>query len=96
MYKNNILQAVLALALLGAGVGTAVAGDDVDKLIAHARAAAPVSIVADEDIVAGSFSVIEEFKDYSGDADADVSNLFELVSLGNEIQQIRQRPKRAI
>ena len=45
----------------------------------------PVSIVANEDIVAGGFSVVEEFRDYSGDADVDISDRFELVSLGNEI-----------
>ena len=59
MYKNNILEAVLALALLGAGVGTAVAGDDVDKLIAHARAAAPVSIGADATVVINGEVVAE-------------------------------------
>ena len=51
----------------------------------------PVSIVADENLVAAGFSVIEEFRDYSGNADADISGLFELVSLGNEVQ-LRLKP----
>jgi len=49
MNKNRI--AVLGLALLAVGMSTAVAQDDVDKQIAHARAAAPAAVSADATIV---------------------------------------------
>jgi len=44
MNRRIFSKAVLAVALLAAGIGTGVAGDDVDKLVAHARAAAPAAI----------------------------------------------------
>jgi hypothetical protein len=47
MNKNRIL----GLALLAVGMSTAVAEDDVDKQIAHARAAAPAAVSADATIV---------------------------------------------
>ena len=51
MNKHIISKSVLALALLAAGIGCTVAGDDVDKLIAHARSAAPAAIGADATVV---------------------------------------------
>jgi len=47
MNRNSIL----GLALLAVGMSTAVAEDDVDKQIAHARAAAPAAVSADATIV---------------------------------------------
>jgi len=51
MNKNRILAKALGLALLAVGMGAAVAEDDVDKRIAHARSAAPDSVSADATIV---------------------------------------------
>ncbi len=51
MIKSIISKTVLTLALLAAGIGTGVAGDEVDKLIAHARAAAPAAIGAGATVV---------------------------------------------
>lgn len=59
MNKNIISKSVLALALLAAGFGTTVADDDVDKLIAHARAAAPTAVGADATIVINGEVVVE-------------------------------------
>jgi len=44
---------------LGAGIGTCVAGSDVDKLIAHSRAAAPTAVSADATIVVNGEVVVE-------------------------------------
>ena len=51
MNKNRISVKALGLALLAVGMGAAVAEDDVDKRIAHARAAAPDAVSADATIV---------------------------------------------
>jgi len=59
MKKYIITKSVLALALLVAGIGTGVAGSDVDKLIAHARAAAPASVSAGATIVIKGEVVVE-------------------------------------
>jgi hypothetical protein len=58
--KGNIFSGrVLALALAVAGISTAVAGDDLDKKIAQARAAAPTAIGADATIVINGEVVVE-------------------------------------
>jgi hypothetical protein len=59
MNKKSISGSVLALALLAAGIGTAAAGDDVDKLIAHARAAAPAAVGVDATVVINGEVVVE-------------------------------------
>lgn len=59
MNKNIISKSVLALALLAAGMSAAMAGDDTDKLIAHARAAAPAAVGADATIVIGGEVAVE-------------------------------------
>ena len=51
MSKSIISKSVLTLALFAAGIGTSVAGSDVDTLVAHARAAAPASVGANATIV---------------------------------------------
>ena len=51
MDKSIISKTVLALALMAAGVGTTIAGSDVDKKIAHARGAAPAAIGAGATVV---------------------------------------------
>ena len=59
MKKSTISKSVLTLALFAAGIGTGVAGDDVDKLIAHARAAAPAAIGAGATVVINGEVVVE-------------------------------------
>ncbi len=59
MNKKVLSGSVLALALIATGVGITVAGDDVDKLVAHARAAAPAAIGADATIVVNGEVVVE-------------------------------------
>lgn len=59
MNKKTIPKTILTLALMAAGVGMAVAGDDVDKLIAHARAAAPAAIGAGATVVVNGEVVAE-------------------------------------
>jgi len=59
MNKNVFLKSGLALALLAAGVSTAIAGDDTDKLIAHARSAAPAAVSADATVVIGGEVAVE-------------------------------------
>lgn len=50
--KNKIIsKTVLALSLATAGMGTSLAGSDVDKLIIQARAAAPSAVSADATIM---------------------------------------------
>ncbi len=51
MNKNLFSKSALTLALLAAGISTAMAGDDTDKLIAHARSAAPAAVGADATVV---------------------------------------------
>ena len=59
MSKNTTAKSVLTAALLAAGMGTSFAGDDLDKKIAHARAAAPAAIGADATIVIDGEVVVE-------------------------------------
>jgi hypothetical protein len=59
MNKRIISNSILALALLTAGIGTSVAGGAKDKLIAHARAAAPVAIGAGATVVINGEVVVE-------------------------------------
>ena len=59
MNRNITSEAVLALALLATGLGCTVADGDVDKLIAHSRAAAPAAISADATIVINGEVVVE-------------------------------------
>jgi hypothetical protein len=51
MINRVISGSVLTLALITAGFGTTFAGDDVEKLIAHSRAAAPAKIGANATVV---------------------------------------------
>lgn len=59
MKKSIISKSVLTLVLLLAGIGTSIAGSDKDKLIAHARSAAPVAIGADATIVINGEVAVE-------------------------------------
>jgi len=59
MNKNIFSESVLGLALFVLAIGTAVAGDDVDKQIAHARAAAPAAVGADATIVINGEVAVE-------------------------------------
>jgi len=59
MSKKIISKSILTLAILATGIGTAVAGDDVDKLVAHARAAAPAAIGAGATVVVNGEVVAE-------------------------------------
>lgn len=59
MDKNIFSKAVLTLALLAAGIGCTVADEDIDKLIAHARAAAPAAVSADATIVINGEVAVE-------------------------------------
>ncbi len=54
-----ISNTVLTLAVMTAGMGTVVAGDDVEKLIAHSRAAAPAVIGAGATVVINGEVVAE-------------------------------------
>lgn len=51
MKNSFVSNSVLTLALLAVGIGSAVAGSDMDKLIAHARSAAPASVSANATVV---------------------------------------------
>ena len=59
MNKSIISRSVMTLALLGAGIGTSVAGSDVEKLIAHSRSAAPATIGAGATVVVNGEVVAE-------------------------------------
>ncbi len=59
MNINIVSKSVLTLAFLAAGIGTSVAGSDVDKLIAHSRTAAPTAVSADATIVINGEVVVE-------------------------------------
>jgi hypothetical protein len=59
MLKYVTDKLVIMLALLLAGLGTAVAGEDVDKLIAYARSAAPAAVSADATVVVNGEVVAE-------------------------------------
>jgi hypothetical protein len=59
MIKSIISKSILTLVLLAAGIGTSVAGSDKDKLIAHARAAAPAAIGAGATVVINGEVVVE-------------------------------------
>jgi len=59
MNKNLISKTALAFALIATGMSTAMAGDETDKLIAHARSAAPAAVGADATIVIGGEVAVE-------------------------------------
>ena len=59
MNKNNISESVLWLVLIAVGIGAAVADDEVDRMVAHARAAAPAAVGADATIVINGEVVVE-------------------------------------
>ena len=59
MNKRILIKSAIALALLATGIGTGVAGDDLDKLIAHSRAAAPAVIGAGATVVVNGEVVAE-------------------------------------
>jgi hypothetical protein len=59
MNRNIFSGSVLGLALFAVAMGTAVAGDGVDKQIAHARAAAPAAVSADATIVISGEVAVE-------------------------------------
>lgn len=57
--KNIISKSVMALALMTAGIGTSIAGSEIDERIAHARAAAPAAVSADATIMVDGKVVVE-------------------------------------
>jgi hypothetical protein len=59
MRISTIQKTVLAIALASAGIGTSLAGDDIKKRIAHARAAAPASISDNATVVVDGNVVAE-------------------------------------
>jgi len=59
MKKSIISKTILSAGLLAAGIGTATAGSDVEKLIAHSRAAAPTAVSANATIVIKGEVVVE-------------------------------------
>jgi hypothetical protein len=59
MSKNIISKTVLATALMVAGIGSGMADGDLDKQIAHARAAAPAAIGAGATVVVNGEVVSE-------------------------------------
>ncbi|HEY5775980.1 MAG TPA: hypothetical protein VIS57_07845 [Xanthomonadales bacterium] len=59
MIKQAISKTVLAAALLAAGIGSSMADGDLDKQIAHARAAAPAAIGAGATVVVNGEVVVE-------------------------------------
>jgi hypothetical protein len=59
MSRSRISMTIFALVLLSAGVSIAVAGDDMEKQIAQARAAAPAAIGAGATIVINGEVAVE-------------------------------------
>lgn len=59
MHKIKIPRYLLALSLLAMGIGSSMAGSDAEKLIAHARAAAPAAIGAGATIVINGEVAVE-------------------------------------
>jgi hypothetical protein len=59
MIKNIISKSIFTLAVLAVGAGTSAADDDLDKLVAHARGAAPAAIGAGATIVVNGEVVVE-------------------------------------
>lgn len=59
MIKKILLKTLLIPVVIGAGTGTSIAGSDVDKLIAHAKAAAPTAVSANATIVVNGEVVVE-------------------------------------
>ena len=59
MKKGIFSQSILSVVALAAASGLAMAGSDKDKLIAHARAAAPAAIGAGATIVIDGEVVVE-------------------------------------
>jgi len=59
MIKQAISKTVLAAALLAVGIGSSMADGDLDKQVAHARAAAPAAIGAGATVVVNGEVVVE-------------------------------------
>ena len=59
MTRSIISKTVLTLLMLIAGIGTGMADDDLDKLVAHARGAAPAAIGAGATVVVNGEVVAE-------------------------------------
>jgi hypothetical protein len=59
MKKSHLCKIILVLAMLSTGFGTASADDNTDKLIAHARAAAPTAVGAAATVVINGEVVVE-------------------------------------
>ena len=59
MNKSLIGKSVLAMAIMAAGIGGCLAGNDLEKQIAHARAAAPAVIGAGATVVVNGEVVAE-------------------------------------
>jgi hypothetical protein len=59
MNKRILFKSAVALAFLATGIGTGVAGYDLDKLIAHSRSAAPALIGAGATVVVNGEVVAE-------------------------------------
>ena len=59
MKISTIFKSVFILAFLSAGIGTSVAGSDVDKLIAHSRSAAPKAVGSEATVVINGEVVAE-------------------------------------
>ena len=59
MNMKVITKSILTIIMLAAGMGTSVAGSDIDKQVAHARAAAPASIGAGATIVINGEVAVE-------------------------------------
>ncbi len=59
MNKNTISKSTLALALIATGIGCAGASDETERLIAHARSAAPAAVSADATVVIGGEVAVE-------------------------------------
>ena len=59
MNKNTISKSTLTLALIATGIGCAGASDETERLIAHARSAAPAAVGADATVVIGGEVAVE-------------------------------------
>jgi hypothetical protein len=59
MIKSIISKSAMALALLSAGMATGLAGSDMDKRIAHAKAAAPAAVSDNATVVVDGKVVVE-------------------------------------
>ena len=70
MYKSIISKFAVTLVLMAAGTGSVFAGGAVDKLITHARAAAPATIGAGATVVINGEVVVTGAQGAGGDLDA--------------------------